>query len=396
LLIPDRKQQTISVSAMITCALEGRYVLRTQGFPKGGAPAPVREMAISLLKDEVRSVQFSFQMPDTPLTSGLSCDQSAVKIQLFAHRENARSDGMLSDSATLMCGYAPKTPDAYVPLNRAAAFAEPAKTVEALKTLHIPAVSLDAPAPDALYRALSRAGIAARQYMPADHPLRDAIARFPCVCLSGTPVPNASVSLEASAWQLCSMASAPRTLDDTLSAKELLHEAAGLPLDPKDAGVHDALLWLRALSVRLRAEAARQQRYHGALCAADEWRIPDISEALKAAFAPLHLSALPLCGAWWTGTRFSATLEAFIPDGAYEGGLLAQAVLEDSEGVELARFHAPCRPVGGYVGVIEAALPDRPCVLELTTRLLSGSEVVEESTMPVYVGERGQLEAAFG
>ena len=46
--------------------------------------------------------------------------------------------------------------------------------------------------------------------------------------------------------------------------------------------------------------------------------------------------------------------------------------------------------------MIEATLPDHPCVLELTTRLLHNGETVEESTIPIYVGERGQLETAFG
>jgi len=395
-LIPDARQQTVSVTAAITCAKEGRYVLRAQGFSSDSAPTAARETPVTLQGGEARSVQFSFHLPAAPLVPGIPCDAPAVKIQLCARSENTRGDGLLCDSATLLCGYAPASPEAWLPLDRAAAFAEHKKTVDLLKSLHIPAVSLDAPAPDGLYRALSRAGIAVRQYMPADHPLREALSRFPCVCLSDTPVPNASVSLETSAWQLCSMVSAPRTLDETLSAKDLLREASGLPLDSEDAGVHDALLWLRALSVRLRAEAARQRRYRGALCTAGERNNPDVAAALQAAFAPLHLSALPLCGAWWTGTHFSAALEAFIPAGAYEGGLLAQAVLEDGEGIELARFHAPCRSTGGYIGVIEAALPDHPCALELTTRLLSSSEVIEESTLPIYVGERGQLEAAFG
>jgi len=94
-------------------------------------------------------------------------------------------------------------------------------------------------------------------------------------------------------------------------------------------------------------------------------------------------------------TRFSAALEAFIPACQYEDTLLAQAVLEDGEGNVLARLDAPCKPSGGYAGVIEAALPDHPCVLELTTRLLLGNDVIEESALPIYVGERGQLEAAF-
>jgi len=220
---------------------------------------------------------------------------------------------------------------------------------------------------------------------------------YSALCLTDHLWPDAGISLEASAWQLCSMVSLPRTLDETLTARELLLEASGLPLDPGDEGVRSVLLWLRALSVRLRAEAARQGRFHGALCAANEWENPDVGSALRTAFAPLHLSVLPLCGAWWTSTHFSATLEAFIPTGAYESGtkLTALAVLEDGEGNALAHLDAPCCHAGGYVGVIEAALPDHPCVLELTAKLLLDGEVIEETTLPVYVGERGPLEAAF-
>ena len=394
-LIPNAKQQTISVSAMITGVQEGCYVLRAQGFSPDGMPTAAHETALTLCKGEERPVQFAFRLPVTAFVPGIPGDMPAVKLQLFARSEKAKSDGMLCDSTTLMCGYAPASPEAWLPLDRASAFDEPQKTIDALKALYVPAVSLNVPAPDGFYRACACAGISVRQYMPEEHPLSDTIARFPCVCLSSTPVPDASLSLEASAWQLCSMVSAPRTLDETLTPKELLREASGLPLDPKDEGVHNALLWLRALSIRLRAEAMRQRRYQGVLCNPGDQNMTDAAAALKTAFAPLHLSALPLCGAWWTGSRFSASLEAFIPADAYEEGLRAQAVLEDDEGTELARFDAPCRSLGGYLGVIETTLPDQPCVLELTTRLLRGSEVVEESTLPIYVGERGQIEAAF-
>ena len=50
---------------------------------------------------------------------------------------------------------------------------------------------------------------------------------------------------------------------------------------------------------------------------------------------------------------------------------------------------------GGVLGVIEAQLPDVPCTLELTCRLLAGETAVETHALPVYVGERGPLEAAF-
>ena len=69
-------------------------------------------------------------------------------------------------------------------------------------------------------------------------------------------------------------------------------------------------------------------------------------------------------------------------------------MLEDDEGEALAQV---CVSVNrsGYIGVIEAQLPDHPCVLTLRCMLLRGGEVIEESVLPVYVGERGPLEAVF-
>lgn len=396
-LVPDAAQKTVRVSVLVTAVQAGRYVLRAQAFGCDAA-CEARESALTLEAGQSEQLSFSMPLPAAPFVPGTACDAPAVKLLLFHRKEQANGDGMLCDSAILMCGYAPKAPESWLPLERADAFYDPQKTADTLRALHISAVSLTSPAPDGFYRALCRAGIAVRQHLPREHALEAALRRLPCVCLDSRPEADSSVSLEASAWQLCSMVSAPRTLDETLTPRELLYEASGLPLDPRDEGVRGVLAWLRALSIRLRAEAARQNRFAGALCAAGEWKNPDAESALRTAFAPLHLSALPLCGAWWTLTRFSASLMAFIPRGAYEDGakLLAQAVLEDGEGRELARFESPCRAAGGYVGVIEATLPEHACVLELTTRLLADGEVIEESTMPVYVGVRGPLEAAFG
>lgn len=394
---PDARRQTAAVGADLTAVQKGRYVLRAQAIPAKGEPALPWETALTLDAGERRHVQFSLSLSAASFVSAIPYDAPVLKLLLFSRPENARGDGMLCDSATLLCGLPGKAPAAWLPLDPAFAHGDPSKNIEILKALRIPAVSLASPAPDSLYRALCRAGISVRQYMPTDHPLRHALSRLPCILTTDQPEDQAAVSLEASAWQLCSMISAPRMLDETLTPRELLCEASGLPLDPSEEGVHGTLLWLRALSVRLRAEASRQSRFRGALCAAGEWENPDIEAALRTAFSPLHLSALPLSGAWWTGTRFSASLEAFISAGTYESSakLSAQAILEDGDGHELARFESPCRAAGGYVGVIDTTLPDSPCVLELTTRLLLDGKVIEESTMPVYVGERGPLEAAF-
>ena len=70
-------------------------------------------------------------------------------------------------------------------------------------------------------------------------------------------------------------------------------------------------------------------------------------------------------------------------------------MLEDENGEPLAQLRMPCAR-SGHVGVLEAALPEQPCVLTLTCCLLCEGETLEEHALPVYVGALGPLEAAFG
>ena len=84
-----------------------------------------------------------------------------------------------------------------------------------------------------------------------------------------------------------------RAVDESLTADELLYDASGRRLDSGEAGVRASLAWLRCVQIRLRAEAARQGRWQGALCSAGEAKDPEICQALRTAFAPVHLSALP-------------------------------------------------------------------------------------------------------
>ena len=188
------------------------------------------------------------------------------------------------------------------------------------------------------------------------------------------------------------MTAYPRTPDPGMTPAELLDEAAGKRVDAGRAA--EVLTWLRAVRVRLHAEAVRQGRAQGAFCAPGEWNQADILDAVRTALAPTHLSALPLYGAWWTGTHFSASVQAFVHAGETRA-LRAVVSLEDAQGNALARLDAPCPARGGMLGLIEARLPETPCVLELTCRLLDGETAVETHTLPVYVGERGPLEAAF-
>ncbi|MFR3407292.1 MAG: hypothetical protein ACLTV6_12555 [Christensenellales bacterium] len=55
----------------------------------------------------------------------------------------------------------------------------------------------------------------------------------------------------------------------------------------------------------------------------------------------------------------------------------------------------PCPPRGGEIGLLTCILPSEACVLTLCVRLSKGGEIIEQSQIPVYVGVKGMLEAAF-
>ena len=393
-LAPDARSGVVSVHARICAQTAGSYVLRAQPVSSAPDPCAARECRLDLTAYQMREASLAMALEADEFVSGKAYAAAAVKLQLFFRPEEGRGEGVLCDEALLLCGYPAREARAYVPLTAGDFADNPPSLAARLTALHIPAVSLPAVLTDAAYRALCRAGIAVRQFMPEDSPLRPMLARYPNVVLCGTPPADEPLSPEAAAWQLCSMTALPRAVDDTLTPHELLLEAAGRALDPGEEGVRSVLTWLYAVSVRLRAEAARQGRFSGRLCAPGALASADVCDALRTAFAPLHLSALPLYGAWWTGTRFSASLEAFLPPEEARP-LTAIAVLEDEGGEALAQLRVP-GVRSGHVGVLEALLPERPCVLTLTCRLMCDGDTLEEHALPVYVGERGPLEAAFG
>ena len=391
---PDARRKTMTVRARISAQQAGRYVLRVRFVPgeKGRMPEPARETDVQLDAGQERGIQLALQVDAPAFVPGQMYAAPALKIQLFSRNIKEKGDGLLCDDALLMCGYPGAAARAYLPLSPQDCREHPQILCEKLSDLGIHAVFIGQGAPDALYRALTRAGIAAACYVSEE--IRPLYTRYPCVTLLDAPPEEEKLSLQEAAWQMTGSVAFPRAVDRTMTQEEMLLEASGRQLDAGAESVRDALLWLRAVQIRLRAEAARQGRYQGALCSAREWAHDDIYAALRTAFAPVHLSALPLCGAWWTGTRFSASLEAFLPEESAGEEIQAICVLEDDDGMELSRFSAPAGR-GGYLGVIEAQLPDHPCVLTLRCMLLSGERIVEESALPVYVGERGQLEAAF-
>ena len=391
---PDARSGAVSVRARLCAEAAGSYVLRARGIPSVPGPSDARECRFDLAAYRTREASLAMALEADRFVPGRAYAAAAVKLQLFFRPEGSRGEGMLCDEALLLCGYPAIEARAHVPLTAEDCAGSPDALAARLTALHIPAVSLPALLTDAAYRALCRAGIAVRQFVPEDSPLRPVLARYPNVVLCGAPSADEPLSPEAAAWQLCSMTALPRAVDGTLTPRELLLEAAGRALDPGEEGVRSVLNWLGAVCVRLRAEAARQGRFSGRLCAPGALDGADVRDALRTAFAPLHLSALPLYGAWWTGTRFSASLSVFLPPEEARP-LTAIAALEGEDGEALAQLRVPCAR-SGYAGVLEATLPERPCVLTLTCRLVCEGETLEEHALPVYVGARGPLEAAFG
>lgn len=367
----------------------GEYVLTAQPCPPRAplpeAAPPARAIPLYLTQDEARRVHLTLSAPAAAFVPGQPYDAPAVRLTLQP-RTASGCTRPPCDTAIRLYGQSSAPAETYLPLTNAECRLPPPLLLERLHGAHISAIELPVPASDALYVACSRAGVAVRQM--AQPAARERLARFPCVAFVETARREA-VPAALRAWRLCGVTPYARGNCPDLPVAELLTQATGRPI--AEARAAEVLPWLRAVSIRLTAEAVRQGRMTGPLCAPGEWTQSDVLEALQTALAPTHLSALPLCGAWWTGTHFSASLRAL---GAPQGAR-AEVVLEDAQGEVLARVCRSCPEGESDLGLIEATLPAFACVLELTTRLYAGDALLEECAFPVYVGEHGPLEAAF-
>ena len=398
---PNSALRTLTIKTNVTAARAGDYLLRAQLCPfkapdcEENVP-PIREVTLSLRAGESRPVQVAMEANLPPFAPGKPYEAPALKAELYTRLPSGRR-GALCDARILACGYPGNAPDAFLPLNKEDLLLPADELVERLRAIHVRAVSLPVPAPDLLCLEAMRAGIAIRQTMETPPDARDRLLRWPCITLDEAfthrPVHNSDPIL--SAWQLGGLVTFPRTADPDMTPGDMLLDTAGHEVNTEDENTQAVLAWLRAVSVRLRTEAIRQGQLTGAYCAPGEWNAPDVAEAIKTALAPLHLSVLPLCGAWWTCSRFSASLRAFIPEGRDRANLRAEAVLEDAQGETLARAEFPCAQKADALTLLETVLPDHACVLEITARLWDGETIIEESTLPVYVGGRGVLEAAL-
>ena len=454
-ILPDARSLTMGVRAHVRAQRDGEYLLRVTYIPAPGEALParqadtesgetplVRELSALMSAGEERALELTMDAPADRFAPGKPYAAPLIRVQLWLRAGAGDAfPGALCDEEALLCGYHGPAPRFWLPLTASDCATQPDALVKRLQDLHIDCVSLPHAAPEAipeaLLLALTRAGIGVR--VAADADARERLSRYPCLtfieedspCAGSADIRRARL---LAPHALCGMIAYPRDPAPDIPLRQLLAEAAGHPIavdeadepdDPDnwsaantrqnpDAGASHAeatlsgdpsvLAWLRAVLVRLRAEAMRQGMPGGPLCLPGEWEESDVADALRTALAGVHLSALPLYGAWWTRSHFSASLHAFVP--ATEGGptpaspeprdgLIAVATLETEDGEVLASVRVPCPPGSGRLGLIEATLPDRPCVLTLHTRLMRGDTALEESVLPVYVGERGPLECAF-
>lgn len=385
-LAPHAQQQTLDVEIAFMPDRPGEYAVRAAlGGVQEGAAAPWRET--SLHADGEQTVRFSLSMRASRFAAGQP--QSPPVLKLCVFRRAARGPGALCDCRTLMTGYPCDAPKVYLPLTREDCAGNPDALMDAMKALHAPALLAPDGAPNLLYRRATFAGVAI-----LTHEKERIFAPAACAAPKDAKPPKA-LSPAAMCWQLCGMPGMPSMPPAGTTDAELLADAAGTAVQPDDPHVARTLEDLRAFQLRLRAEAARQGQYTGALCQIGEWRKATIADALSQALAPLHLSVLPLRGAWWAGSVFSATAHVFIPEDERCGAYSAQLDLLGERGEIIASLCRDVSVLGGALGVIRGRLPDHACVLTLRARLLRSGAVIETQTLPVYVGERGALQAAF-
>lgn len=393
-LIPDAQTQTVRLQTTI-CAMDaGDYLLRVQTACAENEP-PVYDDTLFLASGEQQFVVKTFPFPAPRFLPGSPYAGCAVRLTLFKRSLHRGTffPGSRCDEQTVSCGYSGRPADYDLPLSPEEC-ADPNALLSRLSPMRLPGLRLDTPAPDFFYRKMTLSGIGVFHPVATDA-LRERLSRHACVSFGDAPMPRMRSLPLLDAWQLCGLTACLRTPPASLSPAELLLEAAGKPLNPQSPDVAAVLLWLRAVRVRLSAEAARQGLFSGSLCAPGVWQDEDVYAALQTALAPTHISALPLRGAWFAGSRFSASIRAFVEPEKSAGDLIVRAYLEDENGKKLATLKRPCPPDGGEIGLLECTLPRSVCVLTLFASLSRGNQVMEQNQIPVYVGEKGMLEAAF-
>lgn len=396
LLAPSVSGRTLDARIVFWAAKPGLYAVRAALVPDD-SESPWRETRIAAKSKGKTQLNLSFSLSAPCFEAGKPYDAPVIKLELYALSGEKDRQGHLSDVCTLMTGKRGNVPRAYIPLTKEECRMPASLLAERAKALSAPALFLPVPVSGDLYRRCTQEGVALMPYAPQNAALCIDAANSPCahplVCadIQSFEVPSPGTVCA----QLCSIVSAPLSLASGIPEEDQLFDAAGKAVDPVAPETAAVLGALRAQQIFLRAEAFRQGQYTGSLCAPGEWQLPAISDALRRALNPLHLSALPLRGAWWAQSHFSAALQVFIPEEDRRGAYTAEAELIRIDGQVLASCRADCPTIGGHVGFLNALLPDESCILTLRTRLRRSGAVIETQELPVYVGLRGPLEAAF-
>lgn len=396
LLMPSASGRTLDACITFFAAKSGPYAVRAALVPDE-SNSPWRETRLAAKRKGKTQLNLSFSLSSPCFEAGKPYDAPVIKLELYELSSESDQHGHLCDVQTLMTGRCGSVPRAYIPLEKEECRFSPDLLIARAKEINAPALFLPAPVSGYLYRRCTQEGVALMTYAPEGAAIPVSAANSPCAhplaCADVQAFESPSPGIICA--QICSITSSPPSYAPGMPEEELLFDAAGKAINPREPENAAILSALRTQQVFLRAEAFRQGQYTGSLCAPGEWRNPAVSDALARALRPLHLSALPLRGAWWAQSNFSASLHVFIPEEERRGAYSAEAELVCKDGRVLASLSADCPTRGGHAGFLSAHLPDEACILSLRTRLKRSGAVVEEQEIPVYAGLRGPLEAAF-
>lgn len=220
----------------------------------------MHDLPVSLTAGELQTVEMTLPLPGKPFIPGQPADGPSLRVQLLTPGRH----GALCDELTLLCGYSGAPAKYDIPLLPAECL-DPRRAAGA----HRAAVSARRSAGRARAGCVLPRDDAFRRICPAslcDADPAGALARHACVVFGDAPLPRMRSLPALDAWLLCGLTACPRTPPADATPAELLLEAAGRELDAQSPNIAAVLLWLRAVRIRLLAEAARQGRFSGALC----------------------------------------------------------------------------------------------------------------------------------
>ena len=208
----------------------------------------MHDLPVSLTAGEPQTLEMTLPLPETRLSPGQPADgpPSAFSSSRRAARRALRRAHavvrLFRRAREIRYSAAPRR------MSRSRAL------LARIGRLCLPGVRLDVPAPDAFYRAMTLSGVSVLHPF-ATQALRERLARHACVVFGDAPLSRMRSLPALDAWLLCGLTACPRTARGR-HARRAASRAAGRELDAQSPNIAAVLLWLRAVRIRLLAEAA--------------------------------------------------------------------------------------------------------------------------------------------